>query len=71
MVGDECRSKGRFEELKGVLTLRRPDNGASVCVSRVSGTVIPLRGDKPSVEGRETQERLDVLSISWSSTSRG
>jgi hypothetical protein len=25
LVEDGCRSKGRFEELKGVLTLRRPD----------------------------------------------
>jgi len=36
-----CRSKGRFEELKSVLTLQRADLGASLRVSRVSGTVIP------------------------------
>ena len=61
---DVCRNKGRSEELQGPhcgdlargAPLRKP--------SRWDGD-IGARGDIPSAEVCETQERLDVLSFSW------
>jgi len=66
MVEDGCQSKGRFEELKGVLTLQRPDPRGVLArkPSEWDGD-IGVRGDEPSVEVCETQERLDVLASSW------
>jgi len=66
VVEDCCRSKGRFEELKSVLTLQRADPRGVVArkPSEWDGDT-GVRGDKPSIEACETQERLDVHSISW------